>query len=190
MILSNSDALHPNPLFPQAYAFTLNLILRPQAASRKKRLLTVGLLAAILNVALAASASAELLAETGANFEGLLSTVKHSNYQTGRFVVQLDDVFAWETRVAHDSATEGSTMTVHSETYKGREISVRPHVQVSEADRAAASPVEPELFIDNQPVFTIQNSSGAYIASGLAFDPQPSLVELAKRIIDRDVTQR
>ena len=82
-------------------------------------------------------------------------------------------------------------MTEHRETYKGREIVVRSraHEDDTAAAAAAAAPAEPELIIDNQPVFTIRNSSGAYIASGFAFAPQASLVELAKQIIDRDTVQ-
>jgi hypothetical protein len=80
-------------------------------------------------------------------------------------------------------------MTEHRETYKGREIVVRTPSHEADAARAAVGPAEPELLIDNQPVFAIQNSSGAYIASGFAFDPQPSLVELAKRMIDSDAVQ-
>jgi hypothetical protein len=72
----------------------------------------------------------------------------------------------------------------HSETYKGRSIMVRPRTAEATTERA-----EPELLIDNQPVFTIQNSSGAYIASGFAFAPEASLVDLAKRIIDQDAAQ-
>jgi hypothetical protein len=66
---------------------------------------------------------------------------------------------------------------------------VRPRTAEATTERAAGEGAEPELLIDNQPVFTIQNSSGAYIASGFAFDPQPSLVELAKRMIDHDAAQ-
>jgi len=92
-------------------------------------------------------------------------------------------------RTAHDGASEGSTMTEHRETYKGREIVVRSQAHADDTARAAAAPAEPELIIDNKPVFTIRNSSGAYIASGFAFAPQASLVDLAKRIIDRDTVQ-
>jgi hypothetical protein len=173
----------------------LGWTIRLLATSRKRRLLAIGLCAAILDVALAASVRAELVAAPGAtcgNFEVLLprvSAVEHSRHQTGRLLAQLDEVLAQETRKAHESASEGSTMTEHRETYKGREIVVRPRAHEADAARAAAAPAEPELFIDNQPVFTIQNSSGAYIASGFAFDPQPSLVELAKRMIDHGAVQ-
>jgi hypothetical protein len=110
---------------------------------------------------------------TYVNFEALLrrvSPIEHS----------------W---AAHDGASEGSTMTEHRETYKGREIVVRSQAHADDTARAAAAPAESELIIDNKPVFTIRNSSGAYIASGFAFAPQASLVELAKRIIDRDTVQ-
>lgn len=161
--------------------------------TRKSRLLAVGFCASVLEVALAVSSRAELVAAPNAacvDIKVLLtrvSPVEHSSYQPGRFLAQLDKIFAQETRSAHDSASEGSTMTEHRETYKGREIVVRS--QDADATRAAAAPAKPELFIDNQPVFTIRNSSGAYIASGFAFDPQPSPAELAKRIIDRDTRQ-
>jgi hypothetical protein len=63
-------------------------------------------------------------------------------------------------------------MADHRETYKGREI-----VLSGTADK-------PELTIDGRRIFLVRNSSGAYLASGFAFDPQPSPVELAKKIID------
>ena len=63
-------------------------------------------------------------------------------------------------------------MAEHRETYKGR------HIVVS------GTPEKPELSIDGKQIFIIRNASGAYLASGFAFDPQPSAVELARKIID------
>ncbi|MGF7213772.1 hypothetical protein GGE65_008422 [Skermanella aerolata] len=81
-------------------------------------------------------------------------------------------------------------MTENRETYKGREIVVKPRSREFDAELAAAEPAEPELLIDGQPISTVRNSSGAYIAAGFAYAPQSSLVELAKRIIDhRDAVQ-
>jgi hypothetical protein len=104
-------------------------------------------------------------------------------------LVRLAEVPGLNTRTVHESIREGSPVAEHSETYKGRRIMVRPRTAEATTERAAGEGAEPELLIDNQPVFTIQNSSGAYIASGFAFDPQPSLVELAKRMIDHDAAQ-
>lgn len=63
-------------------------------------------------------------------------------------------------------------MADYHETYKDRQIVVS-----GTADK-------PELSIDGKIIFIVQNSSGAYLASGFAFDPQPSPLELARRIID------
>ena len=70
------------------------------------------------------------------------------------------------------------TMADHRETYKGRQIVVS-----GTADK-------PELSIDGKAIFIVQNSSGAYLTSGFAFDPQPSPLELAKKIIDSQQTGR
>ena len=69
-------------------------------------------------------------------------------------------------------------MADHRETYKGRQIVVS-----GTADK-------PQLSIDGKTIFIVQNSSGAYLASGFAFDPQPSPLELAKKIIDSQQTGR
>ena len=63
-------------------------------------------------------------------------------------------------------------MAEHRETYKGRQIVV------------GGTPEKPELSIDGKQIFIVRNASGAYLASGFAFDPQPSAVELARKIID------
>ena len=47
-----------------------------------------------------------------------------------------------------------------------------------------------ELTIDGKRLFIVRNSAGAYIASGFAFDPQPSPVDLAKKIIDYEEAGR
>ena len=63
-------------------------------------------------------------------------------------------------------------MADHRETYKGRQIVV------------SATADKPQLSIDGKTIFIVQNSSGAYLASGFAFDPQPSPLELARKIIE------
>lgn len=76
------------------------------------------------------------------------------------------------------------------ETYKGRAIVVRQRTPEAAAEGAAAERAEPELYIDDEPVFTLRDNAGMFIASGLAYDPQPSLIDLGKRIVDyRDVVQ-
>jgi hypothetical protein len=83
-------------------------------------------------------------------------------------------------------------MAEQRENYKGREIVLRSgaealagrsgDAQVSGERGTAAD--ETELIIDGKSVFMVRNSAGAYIASGFAFDPQPSPLDLAKKIID------
>jgi hypothetical protein len=82
----------------------------------------------------------------------------------------------------------------HHETYKGHEILVtQPAVGSA---RSALGPTaseehQPELFVNNEPVFTVQDGAGLFVASGLAYDPQPSLLELGRRIVDsREATRR
>ena len=89
-------------------------------------------------------------------------------------------------------------MAEQRENYKGRGIILRSgadvvaarsgDAQVSGEREAAAD--EPELTIDGKRVFIVRNSAGAYIASGFAFDPQPSPVDLAKKIIDYEEAGR
>ena len=82
-------------------------------------------------------------------------------------------------------------MAEQRETYKGREIVVRTGEDApaegaagldARAERAGGEAVD--VRIDGKNVFVIKNSSGSYIASGFAFDPQPSPMELARKIID------
>lgn len=84
-------------------------------------------------------------------------------------------------------------MAEQRETYKGREIVVRTGADAAAAGRTvglpgaeavAAGGEAVDLRIDGEQVFIIQDSSGSYIASGFAFDPQPSPVDLARKIID------
>ena len=63
-------------------------------------------------------------------------------------------------------------MADQRETYKGRQIVIGGTLE------------KPELSIDGKQIFIVRNASGAYLASGFAFDPQPSAVELARKIID------
>jgi hypothetical protein len=104
--------------------------------------------------------------------------------------VRLNKVSELDTRLIHESVREGSTVAEHSETYKGRRIMVRPRTAEATTERAAAEGAEPELYIDDEPVFTVRDGSGAYIAAGFAYAPETSLVNLAKRLIDyRDAIQ-
>ncbi|HEU4855319.1 MAG TPA: tyrosinase family oxidase copper chaperone [Nitrosospira sp.] len=83
-------------------------------------------------------------------------------------------------------------MAEQRETYKGREIVVRTGedapaegaagLEGAGAGRAGGEAVD--VRIDGKNVFVIKNSSGSYIASGFAFDPQPSPMDLARKIID------
>lgn len=75
-------------------------------------------------------------------------------------------------------------MAEYSETYKGRRIIIRPRTAEATTGRAPGEGAEPELYIDDEPVFTVRESSGAYVAAGFAYAPEASLVDLAKRIID------
>lgn len=83
-------------------------------------------------------------------------------------------------------------MAEQSEVYKGREIIVRSGAEALAARRGAppipeegAQDVDaPDLYIDGERIFTVRNASGAFIASGFAFDPQPTPVDLARKIID------
>ena len=69
-------------------------------------------------------------------------------------------------------------MTDHRETYKGRQIVI------------GGTPDKPELSIDGKQIFIVRNASGAYLASGFAFDPQPSVADLARKIIDYHQTSQ
>jgi hypothetical protein len=83
-------------------------------------------------------------------------------------------------------------MAEQREVYKGREIIVRSGEEALAARRGApplpgegAQDVEaPDLYIDGERIYTVRNAAGAFIASGFAFDPQPSPVDLARKIID------
>lgn len=87
----------------------------------------------------------------------------------------------------------GGKMAEQRETYKGREIVVRTGedapaegaagLEAAGAGRAAGGEAV-DVRIDGKNVFVIRNSSGSYIASGFAFDPQPSPMDLARKIID------
>ncbi|SFM99497.1 Tyrosinase co-factor MelC1 [Nitrosomonas communis] len=83
-------------------------------------------------------------------------------------------------------------MAEQRETYKGREIVVRTEVDVPREGTAESTAIGTgsaggeavDLKIDGKKIFVIQNSSGSYIATGFAFDPQPSPMDLARKIID------
>jgi len=115
---------------------------------------------------------------------------EHSKALITNFASGLSASLPQATQTTSHGVREGSTMAEHRETYKGREIVVRPRTQEADAGRAATQPAESELIIDGQPLFTVRNSSGEYIAAGFAFAPQSSLVELGKRVIDyRDASK-
>lgn len=115
---------------------------------------------------------------------------EHSKALITNFAPGLSASLPQATQTTSHGVREGSTMAEHRETYKGREIVVRPRTQEADAGRAATQPAESELIIDGQPLFTVRNSSGEYIATGFAFAPQSSLVELGKRVIDyRDASK-
>ncbi|HEV7929183.1 MAG TPA: hypothetical protein VGP12_03525 [Nitrosospira sp.] len=91
--------------------------------------------------------------------------------------------------------TARGKMAEQRENYKGREIVLRSGADALAArsgDAQLSGPAtdELELTIDGKRVFMVRNSAGAYIASGFAFDPQPSPVDLAKKIIDYQETGR
>jgi hypothetical protein len=83
-------------------------------------------------------------------------------------------------------------MAEQREVYKGREIIVRSGEEALAARRGAPPLPEegvqdveaPDLYIDGERIFTVRNAAGAFIASGFAFDPQPSPIDLARKIID------
>ncbi|SOD42557.1 tyrosinase family oxidase copper chaperone [Nitrosovibrio sp. Nv4] len=74
-------------------------------------------------------------------------------------------------------------MAEQRENYRGREIIVRSGEDALTATEGRG-PEGLELFIEGEKVFMVRNAAGAFIASGLAFDPQPSPMDLAKKIID------
>ncbi|HKX53845.1 MAG TPA: hypothetical protein VJM47_08595 [Nitrosospira sp.] len=94
--------------------------------------------------------------------------------------------------LAWNNTCAGEKMAEQRETYKGREIVVRTGEDVPAEGAAGLEAFGAEgaggeavdLSIDGKNVFVIKNSSGSYIASGFAFDPQPSPIELARKIID------
>lgn len=81
-------------------------------------------------------------------------------------------------------------MAEQRETYKGREIILRTGVEAAAARTTAgisegeAGAEGSELFIDGERIYTIRDAGGKYGASGFAFDPQPTQIDLAKKIID------
>jgi hypothetical protein len=74
-------------------------------------------------------------------------------------------------------------MEEHRESYRGHNIAIEPGADEALATAAEAD-AEPQVYIDGEPVVVVRDSAGMYIASGFAYAPQGSLVELAKRIVD------
>jgi hypothetical protein len=83
----------------------------------------------------------------------------------------------------HGDVEEVGVVQDQHETYRGRSIVVRQQRTDATAEPGAEG-AAPELYIDDELVFTVRDSAGMYIAAGLAYDPQRSLVELGKRIVD------
>jgi hypothetical protein len=89
-------------------------------------------------------------------------------------------------------------MAEQREIYKGREIIVRSGAEALAARRGAppvpgetAQDVDaPDLYIDGERIFSMRNAAGAFIESGFVFDPQPSPVDLARKILDYKETGR
>lgn len=81
-------------------------------------------------------------------------------------------------------------MAEQRETYKGRQIILRTGAEASAAKAAARIAAEEsgaedvELYIDGERIFTVRDAGGAFIGSGFAFDPQPTPLDLARKIID------
>jgi hypothetical protein len=81
-------------------------------------------------------------------------------------------------------------MAEQRETYKGKEIILRTGAEASAAKTAAGIAAEElgaedvELYIGGERIFTVRDAGGKLIASGFAFDPQPSPIDLARKIID------
>ena len=81
-------------------------------------------------------------------------------------------------------------MAEQRETYKGREIVLQTGVAAAAARTTAgisedeAGAEGSELFIDGERIYTVRDAGGKYGASGFVFDPQPTQIDLAKKIID------
>ncbi|HVW65144.1 MAG TPA: hypothetical protein VHB01_09020 [Nitrosospira sp.] len=81
-------------------------------------------------------------------------------------------------------------MAEQREIYKGRQIILRTGAEASAAKAAAGIAAEEsgaedvELYIDAERIFTVRDAGGSFIGSGFAFDPQPTPLDLAKKIID------
>ena len=81
-------------------------------------------------------------------------------------------------------------MAEQRDIYKGREIIVRTGAEAVAARAAAgigegeAGAGDTELYIDGERIFILRDAGGALMASGFAFDPQPSAIDLARKIID------
>ena len=87
-------------------------------------------------------------------------------------------------------------MSEQHERYQGRDIVVRqrlgstPEASDTSLEREVEPEPEEELTIDGEAVFTVRASGNTYIASGFAFSPESSLMDLAKRMIDYDEAVR
>jgi hypothetical protein len=81
-------------------------------------------------------------------------------------------------------------MAEQREIYKGRQIILQTGAEASAAKAAARIAAEEsgaedvELYIDGERIFTVRDAGGKFIGSGFAFDPQPSPLDLARKIID------
>jgi hypothetical protein len=78
----------------------------------------------------------------------------------------------------------------HREIYRGRNITIRPAAEPVLGAPSSAEDAGAELYIDDEPIFTLRDGAGMYLASGFAYEPQSSLVDVGKRIVDyREATQ-
>jgi hypothetical protein len=82
-------------------------------------------------------------------------------------------------------------MADEHQVYRDRDILIKKAATEVNGPRIFAEGViggpQPELFIDDEPVVTLRDKTGMYIASGFAYDPQSSLLDLAKLIVDYQV---
>src|SRR5688500_8100614 len=112
-----------------------------------------------------------------------ITYIKNTNSSSGQFLT-------WNNSCARKKMAE------QRDTYKGREIIVRTGAEAVAARAAAgigegeAGAGDTELYIDGERIFILRDAGGALMASGFAFDPQPSAIDLARKIIDyREATQ-
>jgi len=71
----------------------------------------------------------------------------------------------------------------YEETYRGRRIRIQEPKNLNGTGHV--EPLEmPQLSIDDVPVNVVQTPGGNFIADSYAYDPAPSVLDLARRMID------